>query len=76
VDYFCAIKIGLTATPRDHIEHDTFKLFDCDQHDPTFAYTYEEAVYGMITRAGIKEILAHVEKTLATPVSQRGSQAS
>lgn len=44
LDYFQAIKIGLTATPRDHIEHDTFKLFDCDQRDPTFAYTYEEAV--------------------------------
>ncbi len=44
MDYFYAIKIGLTATPRDHIDHDTFKLFDCDQHDPTFAYSYEEAV--------------------------------
>ena len=44
MDYFCATKIGLTATPRDHIDHDTFKLFDCDQRDPTFAYSYEEAV--------------------------------
>jgi type I restriction enzyme R subunit len=44
LDYFHAIKIGLTATPRDQIDHDTFELFDCDTYDPTFAYTYEEAV--------------------------------
>lgn len=44
LDYFNAIKLGLTATPRDHIDHDTFKVFECDANDPTFAYTYEEAV--------------------------------
>lgn len=44
LEYFHAIKIGLTATPRDQIDHDTFELFDCDTYDPTFAYTYEEAV--------------------------------
>jgi type I restriction enzyme R subunit len=42
--HFHAIKIGLTATPTDRIDHDTFELFDCDTYDPTFAYTYEEAV--------------------------------
>ena len=42
--YFCAVKLGLTATPRDHVDHDTFELFDCAVHDPTFAYSYEEAV--------------------------------
>jgi len=30
--------------PSAHIDHDTFKLFDCGALDPTFAYTYEEAV--------------------------------
>lgn len=44
IDYFNAIKLGLTATPRDHIDHDTFKVFECDANDPSFAYTYEEAV--------------------------------
>jgi len=44
MDYFNAIKLGLTATPRDHIDHDTFKVFECDAGDPTFAYSYEEAV--------------------------------
>lgn len=44
LDYFHAVKIGLTATPTDRIDHDTFSLFDCDQGKPTYAYTYEEAV--------------------------------
>lgn len=44
LDYFHAIKLGLTATPRDHIDHDTFQLFDCGAHDPTYGYTFEEAI--------------------------------
>jgi type I restriction enzyme R subunit len=44
LDYFKAISLGLTATPTDIIDHDTFKLFNCDAGLPTFAYTYEEAV--------------------------------
>ncbi len=44
LDYFNAIKLGLTATPQDKIDHDTFALFDCDANEPNFAYTYEEAV--------------------------------
>ena len=44
LDYFHALKIGLTATPRDHIDHDTFQLFSCAANRPTFAYSYEEAV--------------------------------
>ena len=44
LDYFSATRIGLTATPTNHIDHDTFKLFDCDSHDPTFAFTFEEAL--------------------------------
>jgi type I restriction enzyme R subunit len=43
-DYFDAVQIGLTATPKDHIDHNTFNLFDCEDGLPTFAYTYEEAV--------------------------------
>ena len=44
LDYFKTITIGLTATPTDIIDHNTFKLFNCDDGLPTFAYTYEEAV--------------------------------
>ncbi|NQT59632.1 MAG: DEAD/DEAH box helicase family protein, partial [Bacteroidetes bacterium] len=44
LEYFKAISLGLTATPTDIIDHNTFKLFNCDDGLPTFAYTYEEAV--------------------------------
>jgi type I restriction enzyme R subunit len=44
LDYFKAITLGLTATPRDIIDHNTFQLFHCEDGIPTFAYTYEEAV--------------------------------
>jgi type I restriction enzyme R subunit len=44
LDYFSAIKIGLTATPRDVIDHNTFALFDCEDGLPTFAFSYDEAI--------------------------------
>ncbi|MGB2983181.1 MAG: DEAD/DEAH box helicase family protein [Candidatus Bipolaricaulia bacterium] len=44
LDYFSAIKIGLTATPTDFVDHDTFALFECEPRDPSFAYSFEEAV--------------------------------
>lgn len=44
LDYFKTITLGLTATPTDIIDHNTFRLFHCEDGLPTFAYTYEEAV--------------------------------
>ena len=44
LDYFNTITIGLTATPTGVIDHNTFKIFDCEDGLPSFAYTYEEAV--------------------------------
>jgi len=41
LSYFHAIQIGLTATPSDFIERDTFKFFDCENNIPTFNYSYE-----------------------------------
>ena len=42
--YFDAIQIGLTATPAEFIDRDTFKFFDCQERIPTFLYTFEKAV--------------------------------
>ncbi len=42
--YFDAIQIGLTATPADMIERDTFQFFDCNGKSPTFLYPYDDAV--------------------------------
>lgn len=41
---FDAIKLGLTATPVDFIDRDTYKFFGTQNGNPTFAYTYEEAI--------------------------------
>lgn len=42
--YFDAIEIGLTATPSELIERDTFRFFECEGGVPTCLYTYEQAV--------------------------------
>ncbi len=41
--YFDAIKIGLTATPAELVERDTFRLFDCTDNSPTVYYSYDQA---------------------------------
>lgn len=43
-DHFDAIHVGLTATPTDFIDHNTFELFDCEDGLPTFHYGLEEAI--------------------------------
>lgn len=44
LDHFDALQIGLTATPTDYIDHNTFDLFECPDGLPTFYYSYETAV--------------------------------
>ncbi|HMR42101.1 MAG TPA: DEAD/DEAH box helicase family protein, partial [Ignavibacteria bacterium] len=44
LSYFDAVQIGLTATPANFIERDTFKFFGCDGMTPTFLYEYDTAV--------------------------------
>lgn len=44
VNYFDAYIVGLTATPVGFINRNTFTCFDCGDKDPTFSYSYEEAV--------------------------------
>ncbi len=42
--YFDGVQIGLTATPAEFIDRDTFKFFDCHDKIPTFLYTFDKAV--------------------------------
>ncbi len=44
LSYFDGVHIGLTATPAEFIDRDTFRFFDCDGRVPTFLYPYEKAV--------------------------------
>lgn len=43
-DYFDSYLIGLTATPRDEIDRDTYSLFELERGVPTDAYDLEQAV--------------------------------
>ena len=43
-DYFDSLLVGLTATPKDEIERNTYRLFDLENGVPTDAYSLEEAV--------------------------------
>ncbi|MGI5180571.1 DEAD/DEAH box helicase family protein [Dactylosporangium sp. CA-152071] len=42
--YFDSLLIGLTATPKDEVDRNTYGLFDLADGVPTDAYTLEEAV--------------------------------
>ncbi len=42
--YFDAYQVGLTATPLKFVFRNTYKLFECENEDPTVNYTYEEAI--------------------------------
>jgi type I restriction enzyme, R subunit len=44
IEYFDARMIGLTATPANFIDRDTFRLFGCDANVPTFLYAFPQAV--------------------------------
>ena len=43
-DYFDCYQVGLTATPVDFLSRNTFKIFNCEDQDPTANYTYQEAI--------------------------------
>lgn len=43
-DYFDAILIGLTATPKKDIDKNTFELFNIEDEDATFGYELSKAV--------------------------------
>ncbi|MGQ0601708.1 MAG: type I restriction endonuclease subunit R [Anaerolineales bacterium] len=44
LDYFDGRMVGLTATPADFIERNTFLEFECPGGIPTYLYTYRQAV--------------------------------
>ena len=43
-DYFDAILIGLTATPKTDVDKNTYEFFEMEDDVPTFAYEYDTAV--------------------------------
>ncbi len=43
-DYFDSLLLGLTATPKDEVDRNTYRLFGLEEGVPTYAYQLEEAV--------------------------------
>lgn len=43
-DYFDALLVGLTATPKNEIDHNTYGLFDLEDGIPTDAYDLSDAI--------------------------------
>lgn len=43
-DYFDSLLLGLTATPRSEVDRNTYRLFELDNYQPTYAYELDEAV--------------------------------
>lgn len=43
-EYFDGLTIGLTATPRNDVDKNTYRFFEIENDVPTFAYEYDKAV--------------------------------
>ena len=43
-NYFDAMLVGLTATPRDEVDRSTYDIFEMEQGSPNYAYELEDAV--------------------------------
>ena len=43
-EYFDGILVGLTATPKTEVDHNTYDFFEMENGVPTYAYEYETAV--------------------------------
>ena len=44
IDYFDALVVGLTATPKQSILKNTFEFFECGDGVPTHMYEYQDAI--------------------------------
>jgi type I restriction enzyme, R subunit len=43
-EYFDSLLVGLTATPKDEVDRNTYSLFDLENGVPTYAYDLDQAV--------------------------------
>lgn len=55
--YFDAIKIGLTATPRERETNSTYDLFECPHGQPTVTYSYDDAVRETVLVPYVAEVI-------------------
>ena len=62
--YFDALQVGLTATPIKKILGNTYKMFDCEDGDPTAHYSYEEAINDTPPSLTFFQVTKHTTKFL------------
>ena len=43
-NYFDSYLVGLTATPKNEVDHNTYELFQLERGVPTFSYSLDEAI--------------------------------
>ncbi|MBD3268445.1 type I restriction endonuclease subunit R, partial [bacterium] len=60
--YFDAVQIGLTATPANIIDRDTYRFFGCENGVPTSMYDYQTAVdEGYLAEYRVHEAQTHFQ---------------
>lgn len=62
--YFDSFLVGLTATPKNEVDANTYKIFDCEAGIPNFDYTLEDAIkehylVGYRVKNRTSEIMSH-----------------
>lgn len=62
--YFDALEVGLTATPVQFISRNTFKLFACENDDPTSYFGYQEAISHVPPYLAPFEVYTHTTEFL------------
>ncbi len=62
--YFDALQVGLTATPRDIVTHDTYRVFDCEPGDPTAHFSYQDAIEHVPPYLTHFQVISHTTKFL------------
>lgn len=70
--YFDAYQVGLTATPVQFIARNTYKLFGCEDKDPTAHFSYEEA----LTDSSGPFLVPYKVKALTTDFTRKGMKYS
>jgi len=62
--YFDSLQVGLTATPRNVITHDTYRFFGCEDGDPTAHFSYQNAIEHVPPYLAHFQAISHTTKFL------------
>lgn len=69
--HFDALQVGLTATPVDFIARNTYRIFGCEDRDPTAYFSFEDAINSIPPYLVPFEVITHT-----TPFLRKGIKYS